>query len=377
MIHFQGRRIRSEDPKETLLTKVVKRFTIKSVERFTKCRSTRLALGSTVSAALLEDSMPKIRTAFAAVIATAAIAVTACSGSSTPASSSSAVTAGSEGSGGSADVQIAMVVHGGAGDPFWGDVKTGAEDAAGQAGAELDYQTSDDLKQQGDFIAAAVAQDVKALIVSIPTVDALRAPIKAAQDAGIPVVVINSGAGDWQELGAVGFVGQDEALAGEAAGKAMKDAGVTSMLCVNVTQVIQAVDQRCESATESFGGPTTTVRIDPADTAAGTAQITATLQTDPTVDGVLSLGGGVFSQSANAIKQANSSATLGTFDVNADVTAGLQNNTVAFAVDQQPYVQGYQAVVTADLLIAKNQLIGGGTSPIASGPRVVTSANVG
>ena len=238
-----------------------------------------------------------------------------------------------------------MVVHGGAGDAFWSDVKTGGEDAAAQVGVQLDYQTSDDLKQQGDFINAAVASDVQGLIVSLPTADALTGPIKAAQDAGIPVMVINSGADDWEALGAVGFVGQQETVAGAAAGKAMKEAGATSLLCVNITQVIKAVDERCASATEAFGGPVQTVRVDPADSAAGIAQITATLQSDPSIDGVLPLGAGVFPQSMSAIKQANSSAKIGTFDVTKDITAGVKDGSVAFAIDQQPYIQGYQAVV--------------------------------
>ncbi len=313
------------------------------------------------------------KTVLAVLATTAVLTMTACSSSS----GTSAPASGSAAAGGAADVKIAMVVHGGAGDAFWSDVKTGGEDAASLTGVQLDYQTSDDLKQQGDFINAAVAQKVQGLIVSVPTVEALTAPIKAAEDAGIPVMVINSGADDWEALGAVGFVGQQESVAGEAAGKAMKDAGVTSLLCVNITQVIKAVDQRCESATESFGGPVQTVRIDPADTAAGTAQITATLQSNPSIDGVLPLGAGVFPQSSAAIKQANSSAKIGTFDVTKEITAGVKDGSVAFAIDQQPYIQGYQAVISEALLINKNLLIGGGTTPVASGPRVLTQTNIG
>ena len=313
------------------------------------------------------------KTVLAVLATTAVLTMTACSSSS----GTSAPASGSAAAGGAADVKIAMVVHGGAGDAFWSDVKTGGEDAASLTGVQLDYQTSDDLKQQGDFINAAVAQKVQGLIVSVPTVEALTAPIKAAEDAGIPVMVINSGADDWEALGAVGFVGQQESVAGEAAGKAMKDAGVTSLLCVNITQVIKAVDQRCESATESFGGPVQTVRIDPADTAAGTAQITATLQSNPAIDGVLPLGAGVFPQASAAIKQANSSAKIGTFDVTKEITAGVKDGSVAFAIDQQPYIQGYQAVISEALLINKNLLIGGGTTPVASGPRVLTQTNIG
>jgi len=270
-----------------------------------------------------------------------------------------------------------MVVHGGAGDAFWSDVKSGAQDAASQVNAALDYQTSDQLKQQADYINLAVSKKVKGIIVSIPTVDALRGPIEAAEAAGIPVVVINSGASDWKSVGAIGYVGQDESVAGQEAGKAMKDSGVKSMLCINVTQVIQAVDQRCAAATQGFGGPTQTVRVNPSDIPSSTAAISAKLQSDPSIDGVLSLGGGVFAQSAAGIKAAGSKAKLGTFDVNKDITAALKDGTAAFAVDQQPYIQGYQAVITSALYDRKNLLIGGGSSTIASGPRILTKQNAG
>src|SRR4029079_1975149 len=125
------------------------------------------------------------KTVLAVLATTAVLTMTACSSSGNSAATSGATTQAASG----AEVKIAMVVHGGAGDAFWSDVKTGGEDAAALAGVQLDYQTSDDLKQQGDFINAAVAQNVQGLIVSVPTVEALTAPIKAAEDAGIPVMV--------------------------------------------------------------------------------------------------------------------------------------------------------------------------------------------
>ena len=94
------------------------------------------------------------KTVLAVLAATAVLTMTACSSSS---GTSATASGSSAGAAGAADVKIAMVVHGGAGDAFWSDVKTGGEDAASLTGVQLDYQTSDDLKQQGDFINAAVA----------------------------------------------------------------------------------------------------------------------------------------------------------------------------------------------------------------------------
>ena len=156
----------------------------------------------------------------------------------------------------------------------------------------------------------------------------------------------------------------------------MKEAGATSMLCVNITRSSRPwTSAATRPPNLRRDGPDRADR--PGRPAAGIAQITATLQSDPSIDGVLPLGAGVFPQSMSAIKQANSSAKIGTFDVTKDITAGVKDGSVAFAIDQQPYIQGYQAVDQEALLVNKNLLIGGGTSPIASGPRVLTQDNIG
>ena len=283
----------------------------------------------------------------------------------------------SGGTGASSEVSIGVVVHGAVGDEFWTDVRDGVEAAASQTGASVDYQTSADPDEQGRFIATEVSKNVDALVVSIPSVEALQSPIRDAQDAGVPVIVINSGADDWQDLGAVGYVGQDETVAGRVAGEAMKDAGVSKILCVNITQVIEAVDARCEGATDGFGGPVETIRVDLGDAAGAVSAVSAKLAQDESIDGVLSLGAGVYTTGRDAIEQAGSSAKLGTFDLNEEISAGLESGETLFALDQQPYVQGYQAVIMGALLAETNQLIGGGVAPILSGPRLLTPENVG
>lgn len=311
----------------------------------------------------------RIKVAAGAALLAAALA--ACSNANTGSGTSA-----SGASSGKSDVSIGVVVHGAVGDEFWSDVKAGVEAAGHQTGATVDYQTSADPDEQGRFITAEVSKKVDALVVSIPSVDALKGPIENAEAAGVPVIVINSGADSWKDLGAVGFVGQDEAVAGQMAGKAMKDAGVKKILCVNITQVIAAVDARCTGATEGFGGPVETIRVDLGDAAGAVAAVSAKLAQDKSIDGVLSLGAGVYATGRDAIKQAGSSAKLGTFDVNKDIEAGLKSKDTLFALDQQPYVQGYQAVLMGALLAEKNLLIGGGVAPILSGPRLLTPENI-
>lgn len=206
----------------------------------------------------------------------------------------------------------------------------------------------------------------------MPNTDALAEPIRNAEKAGIPVIILNAGLDSWKKLGAVGFVGQDESVAGNAAGITMKEAGATKMLCVNITQVIEAVDQRCTSATESFGGKVETIRIDLANQTSAASAIQAKLQSDPSIDAVLSLGAGVFPPVQQAMKGSKSKVKVATFDTTKEINAAVKSGELLFAIDQQPYIQGYQSVVTGALLVEKNLLIGGGAEAMSSGPRVVT-----
>src|SRR4051794_3199859 len=108
------------------------------------------------------------RIKFAAGAALLVAGLAACTATSKSDSSTSSVAAAKNG------VSIGVVVHGAVGDAFWSDVKDGVEAAAKETGASVDYQTSADPDEQGRFIAAEVSKKVKALVVSIPSVDALQ-----------------------------------------------------------------------------------------------------------------------------------------------------------------------------------------------------------
>ena len=119
-----------------------------------------------------------------------------------------------------------MVTHGAASDPFWAAIKEGADRGAADAGVDLVYRAPEtfDLEQMAALVAAAVEEEPDGLIVSIPNADAVAAPIRAAVDAGIPVITINSGFDVAQSLGALLHVGQSEYEAGRVAGDAMRKA---------------------------------------------------------------------------------------------------------------------------------------------------------
>ena len=149
------------------------------------------------------------------------------------------------------DVNIAVVTHGQASDPFWSVVQNGVNAAAEDMGVQVEYTAPDtfDMVEMSQVIDAAVATEPDGLVVSIPDADALRDSIQGAVDAGIPVISTNAGVEVYEDLGLLTHVGQTEFLAGQEAGRRMADEGVTNALCVNQEVGNASLDQRCDGFT--------------------------------------------------------------------------------------------------------------------------------
>ena len=282
---------------------------------------------------------------------------------------------GGSSSGGGSDLSFAVVTHGAAGDAFWDVVKNGAEAAGKDLGVDVDYQSDGDPQRQSQLIDTAVNQKVDGIVVSMANPDALRDSVQKAVKAGIPVVTINSGAAQSAQFGAIGHVGQDETIAGQGAGKRLAQDGRKHVLCVVHEAGNVGLDQRCDGAEQGLGAKVTRVQIDINDLSAAQSTITAQLQSDPSIDGVLALNSAVAQVAAAAAADAGSKAEIATFDLNADVIKAIQGGTVSFAVDQQQYEQGYLPIVMLKLYASNKNTVGGG-QPVLTGPAIVDKSNV-
>ncbi len=268
-----------------------------------------------------------------------------------------------------------VVTHGAAGDTFWDVVKKGAEQAGTDEGVTVTYRDSNgDPARQSQLIDAAVNEGVDGLVVSMANPDALRGSIEAAVAAGIPVITINSGQERSTEFGALAHVGQDEAIAGRGAGEQMAAAGVTKALCVIQEAGNIGLEQRCAGFAEGLGGSVENLQVENSNPTGAQATIRAKLQSDPTVDGVLTLGPVIGAVAINAVAESGSTAQLATFDLNGDVTQAIADGNMLFAVDQQQYTQGYLPIVMLTLYKSNLNTIGGGR-PVLTGPGFVTQEN--
>src|SRR5919112_2001515 len=279
------------------------------------------------------------------------------------------------GSGGGGDLSFAVITHGSAGDAFWDVVQNGAEAAGEDLGVSVDYQSDGDPQRQAQLIDAAVNQDVDGIVVSMANPDAVQDSVEAAVDAGIPVVTINSGGDRSAEFGAIGHVGQDETIAGQGAGRELAAAGATNVLCVLHEAGNIGLEQRCAGASEGLGSDVTSLQVDINDLQGAQSTITSQLQSDPSIDAVLTLNSAVAAVAVTAAADAGSEAQVATFDLNSDVISGIQDGDIAFAVDQQQYEQGYLPIVMLKLYAENLNTVGGG-QPVLTGPGIVDENNV-
>jgi len=281
-----------------------------------------------------------------------------------------------EGSAASTDLDIAVVTHGAPGDSFWDVVRSGADQAAADLGVTVDYNSDPDPTRQAELIDNAVSQGVDGIVVSMANPDGLRDSVEAAVAAGIPVITINSGQAQSAEFGAITHVGQDETTAGEAVGERLNQEGQTGkVLCVIHEAGNVGLEDRCSAVAATYGGTVENLQVDGTDTAQVQDTILSKLQSDPSVSVVLGLQGQVAVAAVSAVADAGSSAEVDTFDISKDVTDAISAGDITFAVDQQPYLQGYLPVSFLQLYATNGNVVGGG-QPVNSGPAFVTSDNV-
>jgi simple sugar transport system substrate-binding protein len=320
------------------------------------------------------------------------------SGSSGSSSSSGSATAAAAASGG-CPYTFAVITHGDNGS-FWSVVYKGAKDAASTLGCKLSEvygsqqqgQAEPDDNAENAQIQDAINAHVSGIAVSDHDPSLMNGTIAKAVAAGIPVVMLNAGCdpADLAATTAITCVGQPETVAGAQAGAYFMKHGTTNVLCV-IHQSGQNLLDRCNGIAQALGvgstcktgnapasGPACTELILSTPNAASNPsqadqQVVSYLQAHPSVNAVMTLNNAVGTALVSDLS--GKSITIGTFDLDSQVLSDLQNGSLAFAIDQQQYLQGYLPIMTLYLYLKAH---GNSVSPgsvLQTGPLVVTKTN--
>ncbi|UGY94331.1 sugar ABC transporter substrate-binding protein [Streptomyces gobiensis] len=267
--------------------------------------------------------------------------------------------------------KFAMVTHSGDGDTFWDIVQNGAKQAAVKDNIEFLYSHDKEAGKQVQLVQTRIDQKVDGLIVTLAKPDAMKAVVQKAVRAGIPVITINSGQDLSKDFGALAHIGQDEVTAGEAVGEELNERGRKKAVCVLHEQGNVGHEERCDGVRKTFGGTVQNLYVDGTNMPGVESSLEAKLQADSVIDSIVTLGAPFAPTAVKAAEQAGSKAEVATFDLNAQAVRGLRDGSIGFAVDQQPYLQGYEAIDLLWLYKYNADMLGGG-QPVLTGPQILT-----
>jgi simple sugar transport system substrate-binding protein len=274
------------------------------------------------------------------------------------------------------DITFHMVTHSDDG-PFWSVVKRGMEAACEDTGVNCVWLGSNnDPGVQVQMIEQAIAEGSSGIASALASPDQLVGPLQEAVGNGIPVVTLNSGLNNWQEIGALSHVGQDEIIAGRGAGERFNALGATKVLCGRQEESNVALEERCNGVAETFSGEVVSqfVGLD-ADQTEQTNSIAAVLAADPAIDAFIGTGPVI---AMSGLAAANDSGRellgIGGFDMTPELLGAIDAGDVSFTIDQQQYLQGYLPIVLLYLNVTNANTAGGG-QPVLSGPGFVDQSN--
>ncbi|MFJ5561201.1 sugar ABC transporter substrate-binding protein [Streptomyces sp. NPDC093250] len=313
---------------------------------------------------------------FVAVAAAAALTLAGCSSGSGGKKSEEGGADASAGKASTPRMTIALITHQSPGDTFWDIVRKGAQTAADKDNVKLVYSADPNAGNQAGLMQNAIDQKVDGIAVTLAKPDALKGVIAKAEAAGIPVVGLNSGVSDWKDLGLLEFFGQDESVAGEAFGKKLNEVGASNAVCVVQEQGNVGLTQRCDGVKKTFKGKTQILNVNGTDMPSVKSTITAKLKQDSSIDYVVTLGAPFALTAVQSVDESGSKAKVATFDLNKQLTGAIKDGDIQFAVDQQPYLQGYLAVDGLWLYKNNGNYSGGGEQPVLTGPAFVDESNV-
>lgn len=249
-----------------------------------------------------------------------------------------------------------LISHAPDSDSWWNIIKNSLKVAGEDYGVQVDYRNpaTGDIAEMARLIEQAAASNYDGVMVTIADFNVLQRALEKVRAKRIPLITVNSGSAEQSEtLGAIMHVGQPEFDAGYAAGLRAKAAGIQRFLCINHYATNPVSFERCKGFAEAIGADFRASTLDTGgvDPSAVESKVSAYLRQHPDTQGILALGPDAASPTLRLLEKAGLTNKMwfATFDLSDDIARAIKAGSVQFAIDQQPFLQGYipVAVMTA------------------------------
>ena len=297
--------------------------------------------------------------------------------------------AGIGGVGAQDQLTFSMVSHGGHGNPFWVVVIKGMEDACALLDADCAWLADpvDSIDDMAGYWDDALARNNDGIGTTVPNPEVIRDGVNRAAEAGIPVIVFNTAdpnAGTPDALPTLFYIGANEFLGGRSNANAVLDAadmaGVEIARAVCPIQEVghSGLEARCagvRSVFEEAGIPLDGLTISN-DVTASAGVFADYFAANPDTNAVFSLGPNPASALNLYIQEAGVMAGeifATTHDTSAEIYEMIQNGYLIQAIDQQPYLQGFETIMWLYLNSQFKMAPGG---DILTGPGIIDGSNV-
>jgi simple sugar transport system substrate-binding protein len=287
------------------------------------------------------------------------------------------------------DLVFSMVSHGGVGNPFWIVVIKGMDDACALLGADCAWLADpvDNVDDMAGYWDDALARNPDGVGTTVPNPEVIRDAVNRAADDGIPVIVFNTAdpnSGTEDALPTLFYIGANEFLGGRANAQAVLDAaaadGVEIARGVCPIQEVghSGLEARCAGVRSVFeengielDGLTITN-----DVTASAGTLADYFSANPETNAAFMLGPNPSSSLNLYLQEAGrmpGDIYATTHDTSTEIYQMIQDGYLVQAVDQQPYLQGFETIMWL-YLNSQFALAPGGD--ILTGPGIIDGSNV-
>lgn len=276
------------------------------------------------------------------------------------------------------------ITHDILGDVFWEVFRKGLMDAAERYDVDVEHLRPGKFSPeiQAGLIEGAMHAAPQGIISTIPKVEAVESPLRAAIDKGIPVIAVNArdSRPPGQRIPYLFYIGGDDAIAGRMAGDYLIDkVAPKRAMCVDhyMHEHICHSDRYhgFEEAFRSAGLEAERLRVPGGDADACAREVADYMSRNNDVEAVLTLGPPGAQAVLDAMEQFAPERRCAhmTFDVAQLQIDGIRSGRILATIDSQQYLQGYLAVEHMWLHVTQGFTIAG---DIFTGPAIIDASNV-
>lgn len=275
------------------------------------------------------------------------------------------------------------VSHGGPGDPWWGPVIKGTQDASKLLNVETHYLGPKvfSIEELTSMMESAIAARPDGIVLTITSVEPLDPLVKEAKAKGIPVLAVNVDDPRPlpQRMPYLGYIGQKEYEAGAGMARRVLMEFTPTHAVVGIHEVGHiGLEARALGVSDVLGEKGVPVeKLDiTTDPAKGIEILRSYLAGHPETDMIFLLGPIGAHPAIDLVKELGKvgEIRLATVDLDEKILAAIKDGTMICAVSQQPYMQGFLPVVW---LYLHNKYGFIPPEHLATGPGIIDSATVG